>query len=81
MKPTQTLQLVRRVARAHGLTVIELSGRGKVPHRIFALVDSAGVEVARFGLTDHPRELSWTVLRHLESGLTHLFGEKWMEDR
>lgn len=81
MKPAQTLQLVRRVARLHDLAVVELPGRGKGSHRIFTLVDPAGREVARFGLTDHPRELSWTVLRHLEDGLAHLLGEKWMEKR
>ena len=76
MKPAQTLQLVRRNARKHDLTVVEQPGRGKGSHRIFVLA-----EVARFGLTDHPRELSWTVLRQMEDGLAHLFGEKWMEKR
>ncbi len=81
MKPAQTLQLVRRNARKHDLTVVEQPGRGKGSHRIFVLADSSGTEVARFGLTDHPRELSWTVLRQMEDGLAHLFGEKWMEKR
>lgn len=46
---------------------------------MFALVDTAGSERARFGLTDHPRELSWVVLRGIEHGLAPLFGERWME--
>lgn len=81
MKPVQALQLVRRNAREHGFGVVELPGRGKGSHRLYALVDSSGVQVARFGVTDHPRELSWTVLRTLEEGLAPLFGEKWMEKR
>jgi len=28
-----------------------------------------------------PRDLSWTLLRDLEDGLAHLFGEKWTEQR
>jgi len=78
-KPAQTLQLVRRVARRHGLTVIELPGRGKGSHRIYILEDTDGNERGRFGLTDHGRELSWTVLRNLEDGLTGELGENWME--
>jgi hypothetical protein len=81
MKPAQAMQLVRRNAREHGFTVVELPGRGKGSHRLYVLVDSSGVQVARFGVTDHPRELSWTVLRALEEGLAPLFGEKWMEKR
>jgi hypothetical protein len=81
MKPAQAMQLVRRNAREHGFTVVELPGRGKGSHRLYVLVDSSGVQVARFGVTDHPRELSWTVLRALEEGLATQFGEKWMEKR
>ena len=81
------MQLVRRQAREHGLTVVDLPGRGKGSHRLYTLVDSSGTQVARFGLTDHPRELSWTVLRGIEEGLAPFFGEKkkkkkkWMEKR
>jgi hypothetical protein len=32
-------------------------------------------------MTGHPRELSWTVLRHVEEALTPIFGDKWMEER
>jgi hypothetical protein len=81
MKPAQAMQLVRRHAREHDLTVVDLPGRGKGSHRLYTLVDSSGTQVARFGLTDHPRELSWTVLRGIEEGLAPLFGEKWMEKR
>lgn len=81
MKPAQVLSLIRRLAREHGLAVTELPGRGKGSHRIYPLTDSSGAEVARLGLTGHPRDLSWTVLRQIELGLEHLFGEKWTEKR
>jgi hypothetical protein len=81
MRPAQMLSLVRRHARARDLTVRELPGRGKGSHRLFAIEDAAGAEVARFGLTGHARDLSWTVLGQLEEGLEHLFGEKWTERR
>ena len=78
----QALTLVRRLAREQELTVTELPGRGKGSHRIYALANSAGTEVSRFGLTSHgSKELSWTVLRALEEGLAHLFGDKWTEKR
>ena len=79
MKPAQALTVVRKLARAHHLTVHQLPGRGKGSHQIYALVDSSGAEVERFGLTGHSRELSWTVLTRLEERLAPLFGEKWME--
>lgn len=75
------LSLIRRHARSHELTVRELPGRGKGSHRIYAIEDQAGIEVARFGLTGHSRDLSWTVMRQLEDGLAGLFGEKWTENR
>jgi hypothetical protein len=79
MKPAQALTAVRKLARAHHLTVRQLPDRGKGSHQIYALVDSSGAEVERFGLTGHPRELSWTVLTRLEERLAPLFGEKWVE--
>ena len=79
MKPAQALTLVRRLARAHHRVVRQLPARGKGSHQIYVLVDSSGVEVGRFGLTGHRRELSWTVLTRLEERLAPLFGEKWME--
>ena len=81
MKPAGVLSLIRRRAREHELTMRDLPGRGKGSHRIFVLEDRAGIEVARFGLTGHPRDLSWALLTQLEDGLAHLFGTKWMEDR
>ena len=82
MKPAQALSLVRRLAREQGLTITELPGRGKGSHRIYALADSTGAELARFGLTSHgSKDLSWTVLSALEEGLAHLFGDKWTEKR
>ena len=79
MKPAQALAMVRKLARAHDLAVRQLPGRGKGSHEIYVLVDSSATEVERSGLTEHPRELSWTVLTRLEERLAPLFGEKWME--
>jgi hypothetical protein len=79
MKPAHALAVVRKLARAHHLTVRQLPDRGQGSHQIYALVDSSGAEIERFGLTGHPRELSWTVLTRLEERLAPLFGEKWME--
>jgi hypothetical protein len=82
MKPAQVLTLIRKLARAKKLTVKELPGRGKGSHSIYALENSTGTEVARFGLTGHgSKDLSWTVMKALEGGLEHLFGEKWTEKR
>jgi len=45
MKPAQALTVVRKLARAHHLTVHQLPDRGKGSHQIYALVDSSGAEV------------------------------------
>jgi hypothetical protein len=79
LRPAEALILVRRLAREHDLRVRELPGRGKGSHRIFALEDAAGKEAARFGLTGHRADLSWTVLRRLEERLEPWFGERWTE--
>jgi hypothetical protein len=81
MRPAQLLALVRKLSRAQGLSVRELAGRGKGTHRLYAIDDVDGSEVARFGLTGHARDPSWTVMTQLEQGLTHLLGEKWTEAR
>lgn len=81
MKPTQAVQLVRKIARQHGLKVQEIPERGKGSHHWYALVDSDGAQVEVFTLTDHPRDLSWGVLRSVEDHLAPLFGEKWMEKK
>lgn len=82
MKPAQVISLIRRLARRHDLTVMELPGRGKGSHRIFKLVDASGAELARFGVTGHgSRDMSWTVLSAIEDGLAPLLGEKWTEKR
>lgn len=80
------MRLVRKLAREHKLMVQPLTkpqggSRGKGSHSLHALVDPSGQEVARFGLTDHPRDLSWTVLTRLEERLTPIFGERWTEKR
>lgn len=81
MKAQAALSLTKRAARRNNLRIEELHGRGKGSHRIYVVLDSDGNAVGRFGLTFHPQDLSWTVLRNLEDGLTHLFGDKWMEQR
>lgn len=80
-KLPQTLQIVRSAARKQGLTVTEVKGGGKGSHRSYVITDTEGQQVGSFGLTDHPREQSWTVLRGLETTLEPLFGPKWMEKR
>jgi hypothetical protein len=79
MRPAQALSLIRKLARQHRMTIEQLPGRGKGSHQIWMLVESDGREVARFGLTDHPQDLSWTILRRLEEHLAPTFGTKWME--
>ncbi len=79
MNPAEALSLVRRHARREGLRVLQLAKRGKGSHQIYALPDSSGEEVVRFGLTRHARDLSWEVLRALEERLAPWFGEKWTE--
>jgi hypothetical protein len=46
---------------------------------MFGLGDAAGGRVGDFGITGHPRDLSWTVLIRLEERLAPLLGEKWTE--
>lgn len=79
MKPAQTVQAVRRAARRRGLTVVEVTGRGKGSHQLYRLVDQDGATAGQFTVPQHPRALSWKVLRSIEDGLAPLFGEKWME--
>jgi len=81
LRPRAVLTLVRKHAREHGLTVQEESGRGKGSHRLYLVIDADRLEVGRFAMTGHSRELSWTVLRNVEEALTPIFGGKWMEER
>ena len=81
MKPAKVLQLARRASRAHNLTVEEVSGRGKGSHQIYRVRDEHGIEVGRFAITGHNRELSWTVLRSIEEALASLLGDKWLEEK
>lgn len=48
---------------------------------MYQLLDDAGTEQARFGLTDHPRDLSWSLLRAVEDGLAPWFGQNWTEKK
>ena len=82
MKPGQVISRVRRLARDRQLVVVELAGRGKGSHRMYAVQDTAGTELARFGVTSHgSRDMSLTVLTAIEEGLVPLLGEKWTEKR
>lgn len=80
MNPEETLQLVRRTARRNGHNLVD-TGRGKGSHQVYEVQDADGKRVGQFTLTNHPRDLSWPVLRSIETALTPLFGEKWMEKR
>lgn len=80
MSARQILSLVRRLARGHGLAVLEMVGRGKGSHCVYLILDG-GREAGRITVTDHPGDLSWTVLRDIEQKLAHLFGERWTEKR
>jgi hypothetical protein len=75
----QALALVRVHARRHNLVVIEMVGRGKGSHRLYQLVGRDGQEVVRFGLTDHPGDMSAGLVRRLEQRLGPVFGPKWTE--
>jgi hypothetical protein len=79
MTAGQALSLIRKLARQHGYKVAQLPGRGKGSHSMHVLLDSAGNEVTRFGLTGHTKDMSWTMLRAIEDHLANQFGEKWME--
>ncbi len=81
LKPAKVLQLARKAARSAGVTIEEIPGRGKGSHRIFAVFDSTGAELARFGITGRNKDLSWTVLKNVETDLADIFGEKWLEER
>jgi len=81
IKPAKLLQLAKRAARKGCLSIEQIPGRGKGSHEVYVVLDPRGVEVGRFTITGHSRELSWTVLRSIEESLAHLFGEKWMEER
>lgn len=79
MKPAQVLALIRRLAREKGLALAEIPGRGKGSHRLYVLTDADGNEVARFFITYHPKDLSWTVLRSIEDTLAPVLGQNWTE--
>jgi len=79
MSARQALALVRSHARRYGFAVVEMVGRGKRSHRLYRLVGRDGVEVTRFGLTDHPGDMSAGLVRRLEQRLMPWFGEKWTE--
>lgn len=81
LRPKAVLRLVRKHARRHSLEVREEPGRGKGSHHRYVVVDADMLEVGRFALTGHSRELSWTVLRSVEEALAPVFGDKWMEEQ
>lgn len=75
MKAHAVLTLATRMARKKNLRVEELRGRGKGSHHVYVIRDEEDKEVGRFGLTSHSKEVSWTVMKSIEDGLEHLFGE------
>lgn len=83
MTARQALSLTRRVARKSGYRVEEVTddrgrSRGKGSHANYALIDSDGREVARFGLTDHgSRDISPKLLNRMETVLAPFFGDGW----
>jgi hypothetical protein len=65
-----------------GLLVVPMERtRVMSPRRNVTVEDKDGLERGRFAVPDHPRELSWTVLRSIESALAPAFGERWMEEK
>ncbi len=48
---------------------------------VYVVLDADDDVIGRFTLTNHSRDVSIGVLRAIEDGLAHLFGEKWMEKR
>ena len=81
LKGPALLRLIARRARERGYEVQQLPKRGKGNHLRYVVVDHERRVQARFGITGHGEELSWTVLRTTEEALAPLFGPKWMEDR
>ena len=81
MRSAKVLTLVKKLARQHDLTVSPMPKRWKGSHQMYQLLDADGTEVTRFGLTDHPRDLSWQVLTRLEERLSPIFGDKWTEKK
>ncbi|MEA5366893.1 hypothetical protein VA596_45695 [Amycolatopsis sp., V23-08] len=81
MKASAVLQLARAAARRKGHRVEHLPGRGKGSHVVYVVLDADDDVIGRFTLTNHSRDVSIGVLRAIEDGLAHVFGEKWMEKR
>jgi hypothetical protein len=69
------------MARQHQLTVKPLPHRGKGSHQLYAILDRNGDKLCQFMITGHRRELSWTVVRRIESVLAPIFGDAWMEEK
>jgi predicted RNA binding protein YcfA (HicA-like mRNA interferase family) len=59
----------------------DLPGRGKGSHVVYVVLDTDDNVIGRFTLTSPSRDVTIGVLRAIEDGLAHLFGEKWMEKR
>ena len=82
LKPEQMLSLIRKLARKNDLSVRELPRRGKGSHTMYILVrDDDDTEVANFGLTGHPKDLSRSMMHKIEDQLESQFGKKWTEKR
>lgn len=82
LKPAKVLQLARRAARDCDASIEEDPTRDKGSHRLFHVRHrGTGDRLASFTLTGHNRELSWGVLRSIETQLAPMLGEKWMEEK
>jgi nitrogen fixation/metabolism regulation signal transduction histidine kinase len=75
------------VADGDYAVILPVSGRdevGRLEANFTTMTRQLGSALAaerQRALTGHARDLSWTVLEHLEDGLAHLLGEKWTEYR
>ena len=75
----EVLRAVRKHAKLHGWDVEQLPKRGKGSHTIWVVLDEAGKEIGRIGLTGHAGKQSPTVTRSNEEALLPIFGEGWLD--
>lgn len=87
MTATHALRVARKVARTQGYRIEPVTdhhgrARGKGSHETYALCDSTGNELARFGLTSHgSRDVSAKLLTRMEQTLAPWLGDNWTEKR
>lgn len=73
------LKVIRKLAREHNWSVVQLPKRGKGSHTIWSVVSSDGRELGRVALTGHTGAMSRTVTRSNEHALEPIFGEGWLD--